>query len=176
MKKHEDEYTRVTHVLYPFSGLDQVPIEVLKNAQERGSKVHEICSAIVDDLGVVILDPDYTGYIRSFEEWMINKEFVQRPSRLYCDKYKITGEIDGLYKNETGLTLFDIKTPAKESRTWSCQGSAYSYLCKLNGLNITKIEFVKLAKDGSKAVSFFYEENLEIFLKCLELYKHFFLK
>lgn len=171
-----DEYIRVTHILYPYSGLDKVPIDVLKNASERGSKIHEICSAMVDDLGVGVLDPDYSGYIKSFEDWMQGKEFVERPSRLYCDKYKITGEIDGLYKNETGLTLFDIKTPAKESKTWSCQGSAYSYLCKKSGLDITKIEFVKLSKDGSEAVSFFYEENMEIFLKCLDLYKYFFLK
>jgi hypothetical protein len=168
------EYDRVTEVLYPFSGLSSVDPYVLKHASERGSKVHEICEAITNDLGVIDMNPDFTGYTKSFEDWSQGKEFVERPSRFFCDKHHITGEIDGLYKNETGLTLFDIKTPATEKKTWSLQGSAYSYLAKKSGLNITKIEFVKLSKNGEKAISYFYKEDFDAFLKCLEIYRKFF--
>jgi hypothetical protein len=168
------EHDRVTEVLYPFSGLSRVDPDILKQAADRGSKVHEICEAITNDLGVIDMNPDFSGYIRSFEQWAEGKEFIERPARFYCNQHYITGEIDGLYENETGLTLFDIKTPATEKKTWPLQGSAYSYLAKKAGLNITKIEFVKLSKGGEKATSYFYDENIDLFLKCLELYRKFF--
>jgi hypothetical protein len=170
------DYDRVTNVLYPFSDLQKIDPSVLKNAAERGEKVHEFCTAIMNDLGVVEINPNYEGYLKSFEIWMQGKEFCPRPDRFFCDKYKITGEIDGLYSNETGMTLFDIKTPAKESKSWLLQGSAYSYLAKQAGLKITKIEFVRLCKNGSPAVSYIYEENMDMFLKCLDIYRYFFSK
>lgn len=45
------DYTRVTAILSPFSGLDKVPKHIVENAGRRGTKVHDICEAIVRGLG-----------------------------------------------------------------------------------------------------------------------------
>lgn len=172
--KTSDEYIRVTDVLFPFSGLKSIPAHVLQNAAERGTKVHEICEALISDLGTIPISPDLSGYIASFSKWAEDKKFVARPLRFYCDKYKITGEIDGLYKTEEGFTLFDIKTPATEGKTWSLQGSAYFYLATQAGYPITAIEFIQLSKLGYDAKVYSYKPNFELFLKCLEIYKLFF--
>lgn len=52
-KKNQDisGYTRVTEVLSQFSGLDKVPKDILENAARRGTKVHNICEAIVTGIG-----------------------------------------------------------------------------------------------------------------------------
>lgn len=168
------EYLRVTEILSPFSGMQKIPSYILKNASERGTKVHELCTAMMDELGLDTFEPVYKGYIDSFDDWRKGKKFLERPSRFYCDEYKITGEIDGLYKQKKTLVLFDIKTSQKESKTWSLQGSAYSYLCKKNGYNIDKIEFIQLSKHGDTAKIYVYEENFDLFLKCVDVYNEFF--
>lgn len=170
----EKEYTRVTDVLYPFSGLTHIDSHILKNAADRGTKIHEICDAIINEIGTVQLNPDFSGYIVSFKKWAEHKEFLEKPARFYCDKYMLTGECDGIYKNSSGITLFDIKTSAKEGKTWKLQGSAYAYLARLKGININEIVFVKLDKKGAKPEVFVYEEDFETYKKCMDLYRYFF--
>ena len=46
-----NDYTRVTEILSPFSGLDRVPKAILKNAADRGTRVHKVCEGIVQGLG-----------------------------------------------------------------------------------------------------------------------------
>lgn len=172
---NKDDYVRVTSVLKPFSGLYKVPTDILNAAAQRGSRVHTICDALINDLGLLDIDESLYGYIYSFEKWSKDKIFIPKPDRFYCDKYMITGEIDGIYQ-DGGLVLFDIKTPLKESKTWPLQCSAYAYLARLKGFNIKRIEVIKLSKEGKEPTVYHYEENLDMFLKCLELYKHFFNK
>jgi hypothetical protein len=169
-----EKYIRVTDVLYPLSGLQKVPVHIVQNASERGSKVHDICDALISNMGIPNIDPEIQGYIQSFESWSKDKCFIDRPSRFYCDDYLITGECDGIYEDKTGLVLFDIKTPAKESKTWSLQGSAYSYLAKKSGYNISRIEFIQLNKKGENPKIHVYQEDFELFLSCLKIYKLFF--
>lgn len=170
-----EEYTRVTDALKFLSGLSKVPEQVLKNASERGTRVHLICDALMEGIDTTKEETsDIQGYIDGFNTWQIGKKFVSKPSRFFCDEHKITGEIDGLYENETGLTLFDFKTSSKPGKTWPLQGSAYSYLAKQYGLNITKIEFVHLFKNGKEPKSYFYEENFSKYLFCLEIHREFF--
>lgn len=171
----KDDYIRVTSVLNPFSGLHKINQEIVKRAAERGSRVHKICDAIMDDLGLLDMDDEVSGYISSFEQWYKEKIFIPNPKRFYCDKLGITGECDGIYQ-DNGLVLFDIKTPLKESKTWSLQCSAYAYLARLQGFNIKRIEVIKLSKDGKEPTVYQYEDNFDLFLKCLEIYKHFFNK
>jgi len=169
----QEDYDRVTTSLYYFSGLSQINPEILARAADRGTRVHNACDAIISGLGNFALDDDIQGYVQSFEQWMEGKTFIENPGRLYCNKYMITGESDGIYEDVSGYTLFDLKTPAKESKTWRLQGSAYSYLTKSH-YPIRKIEFVKLSKDGKKPISFFYEEDFEMFIQCLNVYRLFF--
>jgi Holliday junction resolvase-like predicted endonuclease len=173
MAKNKD-YLRVTQVLSPFSGLSKVNPIVLSKAGERGSKVHEICTAVMDEIGIFPFGNTYDGYIESFKKWMDGKKFIDRPSRFYCDKYMITGEIDAIYQDKEDLVLIDIKTSSKENKTWPLQGSAYAYLCRQNGYNISRIEFIQLSKMGNEAKIYSYKENFDMFLKCLDVYKTFF--
>ena len=171
------DYIRVTDVLFPLSGLKNIDPYILKNAADRGTKVHEICEAIVNDIGFLDdpMERKLNGYIQSFKQWL-PKKFIEKPQRFFCNKYGITGECDGVYEDENGYVLIDIKTPVNESKTWRLQGSAYSYLAKKAGYNITRIEFIKLSKDGNIPKIYTYEEDFEMFLKCLDVYKYFFNK
>lgn len=167
-------YTRVTEVLFPLSGLKGIPAEVLKKAAERGTKVHEICDAIMSDLGFfwTSTDQKLLGYIQSFNQWL-PKSFIDKPDRFYCDDIMLTGECDRIYEDYGDLVLIDIKTPAKESKTWRLQASAYSYLAKKSGYNISRIEFIKLDKEGKFPEVLTYKEDMEMFLKCLDVHRHF---
>ncbi len=173
--KEIKNYTRVTDALFPLTGLRNIDPEVLKRAANRGLRVHEICDAIIEKVGVVNLDTEVQGYIDSFKKWL-PKQFIKKPDRFFCDKYMLTGECDAIYKDESGLVLVDFKTPASESKTWRLQGSAYSYLAKESGYNIARIEFVKLSKTGGAPKVYEYVEDFEMYLKCLDVYKMFFLK
>lgn len=166
-------YTRVTEVLYPFSGLTKVDPEVLRNASERGTKVHAVCEAMIEGLGTCYED-SISGYVKSFEQWCEGKKFIPKPPRFYCDQYKITGECDAIYEEESGLVLVDFKTPVNESKTWKLQASAYSYLAKLYALPLHRLEFVKLNKAGNAPKIFLYEEDFQFFLNCLQIYRTFF--
>lgn len=167
-------YTRVTEVLYPLSGLKSIPQEIVAKAAERGNRAHQACDAIMSDIGLGNVDEDIKGYIESFNHWVGDKKFLDKPDRWYCDKYMLTGECDGVYEEGKDLILFDIKTPAKESSTWKLQLSAYAYLAMQAGLPITKIEVIRLNKDGKPAEVIRYEENFDLYLKCLDVYRYFY--
>lgn len=170
-------YLRVTEVLSPFSGLHLIPKNILEAAGERGIKVHEHCDAIMKNLCPFGIDDKASGYTQSFQNWAIDKKFIDKPGRLYCDKYKITGEIDGIYQDKDGsLVLIDIKTPQNEGVTWRYQGSAYSYLCRNIGINISRIEFIKVDKDGKDCKIFQYQEDFDGFLDDKKIFDKYFKK
>lgn len=185
-------YTRVTDVLYPFSGLKHINPLVLANAASRGSLVHNFCDAIVNKCGLFGLDQAIRDYIqsddcfdlekekcenliKSFEQWHIGKNFIPKPERFFCDELKITGECDFIYKDCLDrLVLVDLKTCTKESKTWLLQGSAYSYLAKKKGYNVEDIIFLRLSKEGGKPKAYSYQENFSLFRSCLDAYRYFF--
>ncbi|MCF1193240.1 PD-(D/E)XK nuclease family protein, partial [Mangrovimonas sp. AS39] len=114
------------------------------------------------------------GYIDSYEKWAAGKHFLLAPKRLYDDELMITGLVDAIYKDGENLVLVDYKTPARESKTWAMQASAYSFMCKKNGYNISRIEFVKLDKTGKEPKIYAYMEDMQMFNKVLECYRYFF--
>lgn len=170
-------YFRVSEILWFVSGLTDIDPEIIRRAAERGGKVHLHCDALIEGFGLKQMDEDVKGYVESALQWIETKKFVNKPKRFYCDKYKITGEIDGLYETqEDGITLFDFKTSQKESKTWPLQLSAYAYLARETGIAIEKIEIIHLSKKGHYPKVLPYKEDLELFLKCLEIYRHFGIK
>lgn len=167
-------YKRVTETLAPFSGVKNIPISVLETAAIRGTAVHKYCDAIIEGFEIEDINPDWKGYIDSFFHWESGKKFLSKPARLYCDEYMITGEIDGLYKQEDQIVLFDLKTPLKESNTWCLQLSAYAHLLSKSGINVNKICAVKLDKTGKEPKVFEYEIDFASYLECLKIYNKFF--
>ncbi len=172
----KEGYIRVTDALYFISGLSQIDPEIRKNAANRGKIIHEFCDALIKGIEISHMNNPYPGYIDSFRKWMKGLIFVNNPGRLYCDEYGITGEFDAIYMNDSGLVLVDFKTPVSESKTWRLQLSAYAYLAKKFGLNIQRIEVVKLNKDGKPPKVYVYEEDFGTYLQCLDIYKKFFIK
>ncbi len=167
-------YLRVTQVLSIFSGLHKIDAFVLQNASERGTLVHEIIEAINLGFGKEDVPSHVEGYINSFELWSDGKVFLPKPKRMYCDQFMITGEPDDIYLEGEDLILVDYKTPAKESKTWAMQASAYSFMCKKNGYKIKRVEFVKLDKTGKSPKVYLYLEDMDMFLKILDCHRYFF--
>lgn len=174
MKTIKKGYLRVTAMLYPFSGMKEVPQHYLDNASERGSRVHEAILALEQGIGLAELDKNYKGYLASYELWAPGKNFLPVPDRFYDDELMITGEIDGIMKDGDDLVIVDYKTSAKENKSWALQASAYSYMAKKSGYDIKRIQFIKLDKEGNEPITFEYTEDMETFKKVLFTYRLFF--
>lgn len=168
-----EKYDRVTEVLSPFSGIQYVPENILIGAQERGTKVHAICESIIRGLGDWHDDESVKGYVESFKKWW-SKDYkpVLIEHRFKCEKLKITGQVDFIYKDpELGTVLTDIKTSSREGRTWPLQGSAYKYLASQVGYKVDLILFLRLRKTGQYPFVHLYPDRFPMFLKCLDVYR-----
>ncbi len=175
--KSRENYVRVTEVLYPFSGLQNISPEVLENAGRRGSRVHKICEAIIVGLGEHDVDEEVWGYVESFKKWWgTGKAVAAVEKRFWCDRYLFTGQVDMILETEHGMAILDIKTSSRPSKTWEAQGKAYAYLAKKAGYDITKIYFLHLNKHGKDAKVLEYAIDDNFFLSILQTYNFFFRK
>lgn len=169
-------HIRVTEILSPFSGLQNVDANVLSAACERGTKVHSICESIVQGVEPWEIEDEIKGYVSSFEKWLDEGwEITEIERRFFCDKLMLTGQIDFIVRNDNGKHLIvDLKTSSRPSKTWPLQGSAYAYLARENGFEIEAIHFVQLQKNGNRPSVYVYAEDFDLFRKCLDVYNHFF--
>ena len=178
-KKLQDnsEYARVTSVLSPFSGLDKVPPAILKNAGRRGTKVHEICESIIKGLGDWGNDDETKPYVHGFRMWWDSepRKVLAIEQRFYDKELMITGAVDIILDNGDGTaSIIDLKTSAKESKTWPLQGSAYAHMARQHGYNVTRILFVHLNKHGIYPGLCNYDDQFETFHACLMVYNYFY--
>lgn len=175
--KSRENYLRVTHVLYPFSGLQSIDPDIVANAARRGTKVHHICEGIAQGLGEIGVDEETWGYVESFKKWWGDGLHVESmEERFWDDELYITGQVDFIIRTESGLTIVDIKTSSRPSKTWQAQGSAYAYLAKKAGYDINKIIFLHLNKHGKEPKLYEYPIDDSFFLAILRVFKHFFHK
>jgi CRISPR/Cas system-associated exonuclease Cas4 (RecB family) len=175
--KTRENYRRVTSILYPFSGLDKLPPEIVAHAAERGTKVHKICEAIIQGLGELGVEEETRPYVESFKQWWAKgHEVVLLEERFWDDELHITGQVDLIIKTPDGLAIVDLKTSSKPSSTWPAQGSAYAYLAKKAGYNIQKIFFLHLLKTGKEAKIYEYPVDDSFFLDIYRVWNHFFNK
>lgn len=176
-KNARENYTRVTNVLYPFSGLEKIDADVVAHAAERGTKVHKICEGIILGLGELGVDNETSGYVESFKKWWaLGHEVVMMEQRFWDDDLKITGQVDLILRTPEGLAIVDLKTSSRPSKTWQAQGSAYAYLAKKAGHDIQKIYFLHLNKHGNEAKVYEYPVDDGFFLAVLRVWAHFFQK
>jgi len=175
--KSRENYTRVTQILFPFSGLQSIPQEILQNAAERGTRVHQICEGIVSGIGEIGVDDETWGFVESFKKWWNEERTVEAiEKRFWDDELRITGQVDFILKEQHGFTIYDIKTSSRPSKTWQAQGSAYAYLAKKSGYPITKVIFIHLNKHGKEPKLHEYPVDDTFFLSIQRVYKHFFYK
>ena len=176
-EKSRENYLRVTHVLYPFSGLQNIDTEVLAKAGRRGTKVHKICEGIITGIGEIGVDEETLGYVESFKLWWEKGvEVIKVEERFWDDVLELTGQVDLIIKTEEGLAIVDLKTSSRPSKTWEAQGSAYAYLAKKAGYDIKKIYFLHLNKLGKAPKIHEYKVDDSFFLAIYRTYKHFFHK
>jgi len=177
LEKSREKYLRVTHILYPFSGLQHIDADVLAHAAERGTKVHKICEGIVSGLGEIGVDDETWGYVESFKKWWgQGLDIVKMEYRFWDDELCLTGQVDFIIRTEHGLAIIDLKTSSRPSATWDAQGSAYAYLAKKGGYDIKKIYFIHLNKHGKDPKIHEYPVDDSFFLAVFRIYKHFFHK
>jgi hypothetical protein len=171
---HQGQYKRVTEVLKPFSGLNKVNPEIVANAGRRGTLVHDACEAIVKGIGLWDVSDEIKGYIESFEKWWSKgHKVLALERRFWCSELMITGQVDMIIESERGAIILDLKTSYKESKTWPLQGSAYAYMAKKSGFDITGIHFLHLNKFGKDPKLYIYDDQFELFKKCLDIVKYF---
>ena len=171
----KDDYTRVTEVLYPLSGLSSIDPNIVANAARRGTRVHDVCEAIVKGLGTWDIDEEISGYVKSFEKWWSQGHKVLAvEKRFYCSELMITGQVDMIIEHDDGAIILDIKTSYKPSKTWPLQGAAYAYMARKHGYNIKGIHFLHLDKKGGDPKVYIYDDEFELFKKCLDIYNYFF--
>ncbi len=172
--KDKEHYTRVTKILWPFSGLDKIDPDVLENAAIRGTKVHKICEGIVSGLGEIGVEPNIAGYVESFKKWWsIGHEVIMMEERFYDDDLQITGQCDLILKTPEGLVLVDIKTSSRPSKTWEVQGNAYAWLAKNHKHDISKIYFLHLNKNGGFPWIHEYVVDDRLWLSVVKVWEHF---
>lgn len=174
-KKSTDNYTRVTSILYPFSGLHKIDPDILAHAADRGTRVHKTCEAIISGLGEMGCDEETAGYVESFKEWwLVGHDVVEMEKRFWCDDLEITGQVDLILQTPEGLTILDLKTSSAPSKTWPAQGCAYAYLAKKAGYPIENITFLHLSKKGKSPKLYSYPVDDEFFLSIYRTWKHFY--
>lgn len=120
-----------------------IPLENLLNASIRGTKIHAYCTAYVLGLYPPEIEPEYEPYVNCFMDWA--QKNIDKPLhasiRLYDDSLRFTGEFDMLVslKDTKKIALLDLKSSAKESKSWAVQLSAYKHLCELNGYKVDQV-------------------------------------
>lgn len=185
MSKEEikDGYTRVSEILDPFSKFkySMIPPEVLANAADRGTRVHDYCNSYANNIFLSHIDEDCEGYVKSFIKWYDDnvEKLISSEERIYNNEYMLTGKYDMIVrlKNDHRNTLIDIKTPVQSSRSWALQLSAYEILIRADsGVPIHRRIVVQLPKSGGKSKQIEYEDHKKdqnLFLSALHLYHHF---
>lgn len=175
--KSRANYVRVTQVLYPFSGLQNINPDVVENAGRRGSRVHKICEGIMSGIGEHDIDEEVWGYVESFKNWWgEGKPVVEVEKRFWCDDHSFTGQVDIILETPDGMAIVDIKTSSSPSKTWAAQGRAYAYLARKAGYDIKKICFLHLNKHGKAPRILEYSIDDSFFLAILRTYNFFFRK
>lgn len=177
IKITRENYTRVTKVLYPFSGLEKIDPEIVAHAAERGTKVHKICEGIIQGLGELGVDDETRGYVESFKKWWdLGHKVILMEQRFWDDELELTGQVDLIINTPEGLAIVDLKTSSRPSSTWAAQGAAYAYLAKKAGHDIQKIQFLHLNKAGREPKIYEYAIDDSFFLAIYRVWIHFFQK
>jgi len=179
-EKNINDYTRVTSILKPFSGVEFVPLCYLEPAADRGTRAHLSIEADILGLGHSN-DEDIQGYIKSYEKIKNDLNLQQcvgfrTELRMFDDDLMITGQADLICEFDNNVILYDWKTSSRKQKSWNLQLAAYQMMATslYEGKEITAIA-VHLKKDGKKPslIRTKFDESIIMFLKCLEIYKYF---
>jgi len=175
-------YLRVSEILSPYCDYDGIPADILERACQRGTLVHKCCELYMQQEYVPPL-LEHQGYFDSFKLWYDDVESTLRnkliEKRMNHDLLRLSGMCDlaARFGEDETYTIFDIKTPASQKKSWRPQLSAYRYLFEnVAGLPCNRRLVIHLQKDGKRARIIEYTDHdldWQIFKNCLENYKFF---
>jgi len=176
-------YLRVTECLSKYNDFSKIPPRVLKNACDRGTKVHNYCFMYAKNEWFPTPDEPIAGFVDSFIKFFdeMVDDVIALEERYYDNNLKITGAIDAVVrlKNSNVPVIIDYKTPASESKTWKMQLSAYKWLYD-NNLNVKEKSGRRIAlmlkKDGSfpKVIEYTSPNDWELYKSALMLHRYFY--
>ena len=171
-------YARVTEALRPYQDFSFVNPDTLREAAERGSRVHALCEIALSG-GDASCGEDEQPYVQNFlvfKERMID-EIVSVEERFYNDPLKFTGRLDLIarLKGDKGLSIIDFKTSAASQPTWRPQLAAYKILAEAAGHRISRVMALRLGGksplvDESTAT---VQQDAAIFLCALRVHHYF---
>ncbi len=174
------KFPSVTQVLSLYQDWSNIPFTVLDNAAERGTRVHQICAALVQDLWVPEIPDECRGYIESFKLWMpYIQETLLVEAELIDEDLGFCGHPDwvGKIKGDADYTVLDWKTPLAKGRLWGAQLAAYRHLAlKYGGRSTMRIASLRLKKDGSAPILDEYKidpRDMKAFQSALNAYRYF---
>lgn len=187
----KETHLRVTEIIKPFTGVEFVPIEILDRAAQRGTDVHTEIENEINGFPFPSISEETAPYVESFRKfWKKGDDSVidhpleetllqgkESEIRLFCNRLGISGQIDLIIKHDDKTYLYDWKTSSRKHKSWRLQAAAYKYLAEQNGYpNVQPLHMVKLSKAGRKPTVYSFDtylEDLDVFFKCLDLYKWF---
>ena len=172
-------YRRVSSVISPFTDFSNIDASVLKNAADRGTRVHKYCELYTKGLLGIEPEEDAKPYVESFIKWFdrMVQEVLYIEKRLYCDEYMLTGQIDLIVKMaEPEPWIIDIKTPQQESKTWRLQTAGYLHLANKMEPNTYNRACLQLDKNGGVPHLKVYPhhgKDMSLFFDALRLVEFF---
>lgn len=155
MAYHKDSpLPSVTQVLSPWTDYSMVPAHIMEAASERGTAVHAICAARIQNLWHLPVADVLAGYVKSFDSWarVVSDVILVEPemedsSLGYCGHLDLAVRIKG----DSELSIVDLKTPASCIPTWRPQLAAYRNLAEANGHEISRVFSLRLDRAGGRA-------------------------
>lgn len=167
-------YIRVSEILAQWDRFGHIQKETLANKAALGTQVHEAINAYANNYHLPLTLGE--GYFQSFAQWIETSQasIVHHSKRLYCDKLKITGEIDALiqFPGCDELILVDWKTAhSSDDLFWQLQGQFYAYLCKFNGIDLgSRFLFIQLDREGNLPKVREYKSSSSLMNVCMSAF------
>jgi len=155
-------YTRVSDFCSRYEDFGSVDPAYLAARALVGTHVHAAIRGFLCDVPVELTSEEQPY----FDSWLAWYEFMGMPqvsheeTRMYCDKWKLTGAIDGIITIVDKPMIIDWKTSSSiDNDVWPLKGGFYSYLVKVNELCdiADSVLYLKLDKHGGQAVLKEYE-------------------
>lgn len=128
----KEGYLRVTDVLKRYVDFSHIDPVVLSNASLRGQEVHGYCELIAQGIEPFFIGENVRTYVNAFKKWFCENvhEVFSTEKRYYCERLKITGQVDLIarLKGDNHLSIIDYKCTSQVSKSWAIQTGAYLYL------------------------------------------------
>lgn len=147
-------FPSVTQILAPYSGIEELKRRfpaVIERAAARGTAVHGFCESAALGLMPMGVPTEWQGYVDSFFTWFEGvEEVIETECRLFDYKLGFHGQFDILcrMRGDSGLSLWDYKTPEVTNKTWPLQIAAYRHLARIHNYETIRGGMIRLRKSG----------------------------